>query len=844
MTALVDGKSGRVGLESSECCWRLIPGNSSSAAAAAELQLYSNLQLMLPLFEQLPAEQQQCVLAIAGSMYGNIVQQLQALLPELDPIFRNPTPLALTEQQQQQQQDKLHQVPSLLQPELSMMPLAPVHQQQQVQQQQQHEDQSGSFVLPELSVLVASAQQQQPASQLNASDQAIYALPALQTELSVMPVLQHQQQQQPSGVLQPVLSTIPPHQLLLQQHCLDMYEQDEVTPAAAASTPAAVVPRLSVVASTTGAAAAAAAAATAGCVPPAVSVDPFSVAAAADWGPGMPQAMSVALPPAAAAAAAVVSAAASPGKRDRTAIRQQQQQEDNAYAAAELIRFMASSLSLSEEAPSPKQPKLAVSSSNKARNGSVTNAPWDAARSFSFSLQLPSGMSALSLSLPDLSGISSPLVAVGGSNGFTFGGSIEARTASAEAAPAAAAAAAVDGSCATAMAVDGDTQRAAVHNGAAVAAAKAAGCTGLAMQQALALQHNLLLLTQLLTSGGPSVLFQVFGSSDSSTCSTDAAAIGAGGSPRADQLQEFQLMHQAACDDVQMLFFASAATAAEPGVAAAAAEAGAKAGVASCCGCSICRSAAVAPLGTDSSSFKQQQQQQDLLSGVRLSSSQRRVLQQLLDAAAANHASNYLHLQQQLSWLAAQADLRLPASIASCHAAPLCSAGVASWEAVQSLVEAVQAGCAADATVLQQVMSQAWGPQVGASCIYVSVQLCCCVAAAIYSLFDGYQPSQALSCCTKLTASRLAVLLVHACLSLKSNGLAHLAPPLCLLLLLLPSPAAGAVSAVFGAAGALPGSCPPLPARVLPAATAAGAADAELGDLRSAVACHVCTPVD
>jgi hypothetical protein len=54
---------------------------------------------------------------------------------------------------------------------------------------------------------------------------------------------------------------------------------------------------------------------------------------------------------------------------------------------------------------------------------------------------------------------------------------------------------------------------------------------------------------------------------------------------------------------------------------------------------------------------------------------------------------------------------------------------------------------------------------------------------------------------------------------------------LLLLLLLLPSSAAsGAVSAVSCAAGALPGSRPPLSARVLPAAAAAeGGANAELG---------------
>jgi hypothetical protein len=719
---------------------------------------------MLPLFEQLPSEQQQCVLAIAGGMYGNIVQQLQALLPQLDALpashnIKQPGNLL-----QLQQQEELHQEPSLLQPELSMMP--PPSQQLQ----------SGSFVLPELSVLMASSQQQQQQDQ-HQQQQQHEATDALHVELSVMPpqaqeqqhmgswfpsqptqpidgtqeqqqmfgVVQQQQllpqqmsgivqqqqqqqlQQQMSGVVQTQLSALPPHQVLLQQQrsalaAADAFSHLDTSPTAGAT----AVPMLSVVASTSAAAAAAAAAA-AGAMTPAPSVNPFAVAAADDFEQSFMHSLSVAVPPAAAgaaapsapaaaeaAAAAVQPAAApvsapaavagpcsAPAKRDRAAFKQQQQHDET-----ELIQLMSSSLSLSQDAPSAKQLRQSTSSSGK-----TDNSPGIGANEFSFSLQLPSG-----LSLPGMmSGLSSPRFTVNSSSSFPFiNSSVETPTGSAAAA---AAAAAATGGVSIAPAVPAAA--------AAVASQVAAGSSAVdtacavdvealpAVQQARALYNNLQALMRLLASGGATVLFQLFDCSSVSSSSSSGGAcddlenLGHGGS------QSTQHTVQRSAWDMMKVQLPGDSTA-----AAAAAVGGAEYGTRN--------SSSSPPVASDATAYAssqpQHQQQQQMLRCISLSQEQRQALQQLLSDAVAAHLANSVCRKQHLASLAVHLASDRPSGIAS---ARLCSAGVASWEAVQSLVEAVQAGCAADVAVLQRVMSQAWGPQVGASCSAACVLKLC-----------------------------------------------------------------------------------------------------------------------
>jgi hypothetical protein len=709
------GSGSSAGLKKPASGWSLLAGNlnsGSSSTSAAELQLFSNLQLMLPLFGQLPPDQQQCVLAIAGSVWGNLVQQLYALLPELESTSANCTVELPAEQQQQQQQQ---QGSSLLQPELSMMP-PPPHQ-----QQQQH-DQSGSFVLPELSVLMASPQQQQQQQQQQQSacqqEASGRVLNALQTELSVTPMLwqQQQQQQQLPGVIQPVLSAIPPHQLLLQQQCMNIAAQDYAQEhSAAAAAAGAAAPMLSVVASTSASASAAATAAT-GCVMPAVSVDPFVVAAAADWEQQvLPQVMHVAVTPDpegtataalaahAAAAAAAAAAVGSPVKRDRVAFKKQQQQQEQQQEsdAAELIRLMGSSLSLSADAPCAKQQKLAASSSNRTPDASTDNTPLPGARSFSLSLQLPSGLSGLSL--PEISGLSSPLVTIS-SNGFAFDGSIDMKAASAGAAQTAA-----DGSAAVE-----DVDCNALAEDARAAAPATAEPVGPAMQQALALRSNLLLLIDLLVSGGPTLLFRVFGSSPvSSVDAAAAAAAAAGDCACAELFKDQQLIRQCAWDSMQMVFPGNA-SALEP--AAAAAATAAAEDTALCFG-SVERTDGSAAGHCNTSN----QQRQQVLRGISLSEEQRQALQQLLNNAVASHAANRLHLLQQLALL--DAELNKSRSRSSIASAAMCSSGTAWWEAGQSLVEALHASCDSDTAVLQRVLQQCWGPQVRAAEVNVTTYI-------------------------------------------------------------------------------------------------------------------------
>jgi hypothetical protein len=574
----------------------------------------------------------------------------------------------------QQQQQQQHGAETALQVELSVMPPS-AHQQQQQQL-------ASWFPSPQLPPPAGDIHQQQ----------------------------QQQQQQQVPGMVQPELSVLPPHQLLLQQQCTAIAAEDapaNLEPSAIAAQTA--VPMLSVVASTSAAAAAA------GGMAPSVSINPFVVAAAADFEQSFLHSLSVAAPLAAtagvtaastaaatasntvaahlaAAAAAAGPSSAVPVKRDRAAFKQQQQHNE-----AELIQLMSSSLSLSLDAPSAKQLKQALSSSNKADNSVGVGD-----NTFSFSLQLPSGLSGMSL--PGVSGLSSPRFTVSSSS-FPFNSS-----AATPAGSAAAAAAAIGGGD-THMTEDAGTDAAAA-GAAGTAPARtilsspadtAADAASPAVQQATTLYSNLQVLLKLLVLGGPSLFFQLFDcSSINSSCNAgtgQGSNLGRSGSQIAG---EQQLQHSA-WSSMQ-----AALLGLEPEAAAAAGSGQ----------CFARNSSGSNPFASNTTACfaanpqqQQQQQQQQVLSGISLSGDQRQALQQLLHDAAASHAADRQQLLQQLGALT----LRVTSGRSSITSAAMCSSGIASWEAVQCLVEALHASCDSDTAVLQRVLQQCWGPQVRAA---------------------------------------------------------------------------------------------------------------------------------
>jgi hypothetical protein len=693
-----------------------IPASANTAAPAAgdATQLLQELHALLPHFTELPEEQQQCVAAVVAAMWGSLAQQMAALLPELEALPADhplKQPGQLTQQQQQQQQQ---QAMDLVAPELSAM-AAPLHPQQQ-------------------------QQQQQPA-------------PAgMQAEHLVMPP--------------------PPHQLLLQQQLQALAAADasasQEQPAAAAATAAAAAaaaaaPVLSLVASS----------ATAGSFNPAVSVNPFAAAAAAGWDTELLQSPAVAASPSDAAAAAAAAAASSPAaaaaatagglgpykalKRDRAATEQQQQQQQlDADSEAALITLLSSSLSLSLEAPSPKQLKLALSSSSQAAaaSGSIE----DFARAFSFSLQLPSGLSGMSI--PGLSGLLSPAVSqmmtVSGS--FAFNGSLDTPAPAAAAATAAAAAAAageasmaVDDGLAGAEAGETSVLIPAAAAAAAVAASVGGGAFGSAggavatsscaasqklvlpltaplshagstlaaqhavqqaVQQALVLQQQVQDLLNQLLAAGPHLLYRLLGQynkfgNQSSGSSSSKDLLQQTLQCAGTQVGRFAGLAvsssvQPVLGDAEQGFEPDAFAVVVPAAAAAAAAAQSTAGPFS----AHCSGSNDDGSGT---ACAERTHWQQAWSAISPSTEQQQALQQLLQEAISSHAANHTQRQQLVTALAMQC-----AKDSSCGAAAAatCSSAMSRLRELEVSAEAVQASCSRDFSVVRKVLQRLWGSQV------------------------------------------------------------------------------------------------------------------------------------